>query len=138
MAIDIGKSIESINMKFLVDDSLGLGFLKMPLVLVYHKNCCLGCIVIGGRFFGAPRKSRPNNTHIAVLVSYFILEACYNKWFFIPKTLCQCMNEFSQHPKITVLKKYFQSCNFVKLTPIDTAVVPKVKLLNPFSSFIGD
>ena len=50
--MNIGKSIEFINMKFLVDDSLGLGFLKMSLVLVYHKNCCLGCIVIGGRFFG--------------------------------------------------------------------------------------
>ena len=53
--MNIGKSIEFINMKFLVDDSLGLGFLKMSLVLVYHKNCCLGCIVIGVRFFGAPR-----------------------------------------------------------------------------------
>ena len=53
--MNIGKSIEFINMKFLVDDSLGLGFLKMSLVLVYHKNCCLGCTVIGGRFFwGTP------------------------------------------------------------------------------------
>ena len=39
-------------MKFLMDDSLGLGFLKMSLVIVYHKNCCLVCIVIGGRFLG--------------------------------------------------------------------------------------
>ena len=49
--MNIGKSIDFIHMKFLVDDSLGLGFPKMSLVLVYHKNCCLGCIVIGGVFF---------------------------------------------------------------------------------------
>ena len=54
----------------MVDDSLGLGFLKMSLVLVYHKNCCLGCIVIGGVFFSG---GTPYSSYLLVIIPYTLM-----------------------------------------------------------------